>query len=371
MKLKLLAFSALMVILSVSYSQVRIKMQQEGGVYTTQCKVNGLKLRFIFDTGASNVSISLSEALFMLKNGYLCETDLSGSSYSQLANGDIVENTTINLREFEVGGIQLYNVEAIIIHEMLAPLLLGQSAIQELGEIKIDGDELVLLNHDPPSSANACLEAVFLKHDAQKYYNDNLYSMSADAYQKAYDLCPDMLECYGIHSLGRSYYELDQFRQAVKYLGKVPSCTNDTSILHWSYLFLGESYMELGKLDKSLLNVEKSIYYAYDNNRIADGYRILSEVYFKMDDMLQSINTQKENIKYLLLSINSSEADIMNGKVHNLLLGGEYFHLSYLYFSIKLSKESDRYMIKSALCGFQSAIEYCDEFGLEYDILSE
>jgi aspartyl protease family protein len=39
-------------------------MQKDGGVYKVPCTVNGLKLEFIFDTGASVVSISLTEAIF-------------------------------------------------------------------------------------------------------------------------------------------------------------------------------------------------------------------------------------------------------------------------------------------------------------------
>lgn len=131
---------------SLLQAQVRVKMTEESGVRTMPCTVNGLKLRFIFDTGASNVSISLSEAIFMLKNGYMSEDDIKGSSYSQIANGEIVENTTIILRKLEVGGIVLKDVEAIIIHELTAPLLLGNSAINKLGKVQIDGDELIIIN---------------------------------------------------------------------------------------------------------------------------------------------------------------------------------------------------------------------------------
>ena len=105
--------------LSIGQAQVRIKMKNENGVYTTPCTVNGLRLRFIFDTGASNVSISLSEAIFMLKNGYLNEEDLKGASYSQLANGEVISNTSVIIKELEIAGIVLNNVEAIIIHDYL------------------------------------------------------------------------------------------------------------------------------------------------------------------------------------------------------------------------------------------------------------
>lgn len=34
-------------------AQTTIKMEKEGGVYTIPCTVNGIKLKFIFDTGRS------------------------------------------------------------------------------------------------------------------------------------------------------------------------------------------------------------------------------------------------------------------------------------------------------------------------------
>ena len=66
-------------------AQTVVKMEKLNGVYVMPCKVNGLSLKFIFDTGASDVSISLTEALFMLKNGYLSEDDLIGTEYYRIA----------------------------------------------------------------------------------------------------------------------------------------------------------------------------------------------------------------------------------------------------------------------------------------------
>lgn len=102
------------------------------------CKVNGLSLDFIFDTGASDVSISLAEAIFMLKNGYMSKGDLLGTEYYRLANGQIEEGTEIVIRRLEIGNIVLRNVKASIVHELSAPLLLGQSALQKLGKIEFD-----------------------------------------------------------------------------------------------------------------------------------------------------------------------------------------------------------------------------------------
>ena len=118
--------------------QETIKMKKQGGVYTIPCEVNGLKLRFIFDTGASDVSISSTEALFMLKNGYLDADDLLGSTEYQIANGDNIEGKKINLKRLKIGGKTLYNVKASIIYSSTAPLLLGQTAMNRFEEITLD-----------------------------------------------------------------------------------------------------------------------------------------------------------------------------------------------------------------------------------------
>jgi clan AA aspartic protease (TIGR02281 family) len=121
-------------------------MKKENGVYTVPCKVNGLNLRFIFDTGASAVCISLSEAVFMLKNGYLDVKDIVGSGKSKIADGSIIENTRIILRDVAIGGLVLNNIEAVVVPNIKAPLLFGLSAIDRLGEIRILGDKLIIGN---------------------------------------------------------------------------------------------------------------------------------------------------------------------------------------------------------------------------------
>lgn len=112
------------------------------------CKVNGLNLKFIFDTGASDVSISMTEATFMLKNDYLKSDDIVGKSNYLDANGNINVGVNIILREIEIGGLKLTNVKASVVNNMKAPLLLGQSAISRLGTVQLDLKEntLTILN---------------------------------------------------------------------------------------------------------------------------------------------------------------------------------------------------------------------------------
>ena len=115
-------FGIIMLLMSVSaYSQTVIQMEKEGGVYKIPCEINGLRLKLIFDTGASNVCISESIALMMLENGYLTREDIKGSSTSVVADGRIVENTKINIKTLKIGGETLNNVEAVVMHQQAAP----------------------------------------------------------------------------------------------------------------------------------------------------------------------------------------------------------------------------------------------------------
>ena len=112
--------------------------RKPGGTFEIPCDINGLALQMIFDTGASDVTISSVEANFMFKNGYLSEKDIKGKKYYQIANGQISEGTTITLREVKIGDAILHNVDASVVKSQKAPLLLGQSAMERFGTITID-----------------------------------------------------------------------------------------------------------------------------------------------------------------------------------------------------------------------------------------
>ena len=115
-----------------------------GGTYEVPCSVNGLPLKMIFDTGAADVTISLVEANFMLKNGYLSREDIKGKRNYITASGDIHEGTILRLKEVKLGEAVLKNVEASVVHSQKAPLLLGQSVLEKFGTITIDNVNLKL-----------------------------------------------------------------------------------------------------------------------------------------------------------------------------------------------------------------------------------
>lgn len=121
-----------------------IPFTQESGVCKVKCAINGLPLHFIFDTGATDVSISSVEATFMAKNDFLSSSDIIGKQNYQTADGNITEGTIINLKDVKLGSLHLNNIKASVLRNQAAPLLLGQSVLSKLGKIEMDNTKKVL-----------------------------------------------------------------------------------------------------------------------------------------------------------------------------------------------------------------------------------
>ena len=101
-------------------------------------------MHFVFDTGASDVTMSMVEATFMLKNKYLTPLDVVGKQNYLTADGNVSEGTVINLKSVKIGDLELTNVRASVVKSQNAPLLLGQSVLGRLGKIEIDNEKRVI-----------------------------------------------------------------------------------------------------------------------------------------------------------------------------------------------------------------------------------
>lgn len=132
-------------IASETTGQTIVEMETESGVRFIWVEINGLRLRFIFDTGASIISISSSEATVLYRQGTLRKEDILDIQYFQDATGRVSAGTRINLRTVKIGDRILRNIEAIVIDSNEAPLLLGQSALERFGRISIDNQKGVII----------------------------------------------------------------------------------------------------------------------------------------------------------------------------------------------------------------------------------
>jgi len=118
-----------------------LKMENQNGVKYVWIEINGIRLRFIFDTGASSICISPAEATVLYRQGTLRKEDILDTEYFQDATGKISEGTKINLRSVKIGNRFLEDIEATIIDNVNAPLLLGQSVLERFGKIEIDNEK--------------------------------------------------------------------------------------------------------------------------------------------------------------------------------------------------------------------------------------
>jgi aspartyl protease family protein len=108
------------------------------GHYTVQGQVNGGSIRFLVDTGATLVSLPASDARRL-------GIDLQNAKrgMTQTANGPAVVYR-VTLDSVKVGGIILYNVDALV-HDSngLGIALLGMSFLNRT-QMHVEGDNLVL-----------------------------------------------------------------------------------------------------------------------------------------------------------------------------------------------------------------------------------
>ena len=177
----------------VQYST--IPMIPDGGIYRMPCEINGLPLKFIFDTGASDVSISKTEASFMLKNDFIQFEDLKDKVTYSMANGDIQEGVKLLLREVKIGDVVLNNVSATVIVNDNAPILLGQSVLSQLGIMIVDysKNEMSFIKGDfnvgrvinPHNSSNELIEAnTRLQEQTSEYESEKSTFSTTIDYQK-------------------------------------------------------------------------------------------------------------------------------------------------------------------------------------------
>ena len=119
-------------------------IKQSSKTYQIKASINDLPMDFILDTGCSDISISSVESDFMLKNGYLKESDFKGKTRYTNATGEVHTAKEILIREIKLGDLTLHNLKASVIPNQKAPLLLGQNVLTKFGKVEIDHKNQIL-----------------------------------------------------------------------------------------------------------------------------------------------------------------------------------------------------------------------------------
>lgn len=270
-----------MIALMPCYSQVSITMEKRDGLFYLPGKVNGLPLKFIFDTGATRCLLSSTEAYFMLKNGYLKAEDISGTSYTRIASGEVIENVDVVLRELEIAGIKLHNVSASIVQKLDAPLLLGQSAIQKLGSIQLEGNKLTIMQAQGMPSASEKM--------ALQTYEKGRLLMDSEDYEEALKVLnkaltytqQDKLRAKIYESIAYSYSSMsDDMGKTIEALNKALEADPSLGVATYN---LGVAYYETNNLNNSLKAFKQAITLCPKNNDLlSSSYYYLGDLYLKM-----------------------------------------------------------------------------------------
>lgn len=108
-----------------------------GGHFTAEGQINGSAIRLLVDTGATAVSIPGSEAKRL---GIDYHKGRRGTT--QTASGP-AEVYIVTLNSVRIGGIELQNVEAIVIEAGLPVALLGNTFLNRM-EMRRDGQTMTL-----------------------------------------------------------------------------------------------------------------------------------------------------------------------------------------------------------------------------------
>jgi aspartyl protease family protein len=117
---------------------MRFTMEQDGQFHV-DALIGATAVRFILDTGASEVMLSLADARRL---GY----DTSGLSYTRLyrtANGT-VRAAALTLPAIDIGPIRIVDVDASVLDTDAESSLLGMSFLKRLSSYRVEGPTLTL-----------------------------------------------------------------------------------------------------------------------------------------------------------------------------------------------------------------------------------
>jgi len=121
-----------------NHEQLILNISQDGHYYLN-VKINNQEVRFMIDTGASEVVIDQKIASNL-------GLDLSNIVYDkvfQTANGQSY-GASIYFKEIDVSGVKFYNVQASITNSDLLSPLLGMSFLQKFYKYEFYRDKLIL-----------------------------------------------------------------------------------------------------------------------------------------------------------------------------------------------------------------------------------
>ena len=358
-------------------AQTTIQMEEYNGVYRIPCTVNGAKMKFIFDTGASQVCLSMTMAEYLLDNDFITADDIIGNGSTTVADGRIVNHVKINIRDLEIQGNHLYNVPAVVIEGQNAPLLMGQSAIQKLGAIVINGNTMIIQNGYASDDDEYCDRLINEGIEAE---DNGLYERAAEKLGQAYER--GCLSDYGKYRYAKDCYfsegeRMEQCRKSEAILNTITDFKYFEEEEIDIYGFIGGIKSVLDKREEAIR------YYKLSNNKmqnhpetIADNFMYIGGCYYLNGDYFRAKENYEAGIARLA-QINGVSTEYIWRDAKNQLNKGEkslrnswldcsiYFLCECYKETLQWSKEYYIAQIKAlARAKNESAINECKRLGI-------
>lgn len=120
-------------------------VRASGGLIAPVIINNALKLNFIVDSGASDVSIPADVFERLVEANTVTRADITGNRNYKNADGEVFQSQTFVIRSLKIGNIEAPRVQAKV-SPSNAPPLLGQSFLKRFKSWSIDNStqELIL-----------------------------------------------------------------------------------------------------------------------------------------------------------------------------------------------------------------------------------
>lgn len=129
---------------TIRSNEYHVKLEHDNNCYYINVKINGIPMKMLLDTGASNIVISSVEYVFLKKQNLISDTTMHESKVI-IANGDSVKCYSITLDDVTIGNKTIKNIKCIVMEQQDAPILLGMNVIKQLGNVSIDYDKNELI----------------------------------------------------------------------------------------------------------------------------------------------------------------------------------------------------------------------------------
>nr|WP_321489348.1 TIGR02281 family clan AA aspartic protease [uncultured Hyphomonas sp.] len=122
-----------------NFDKAAIISREADGHYWTRADVQGTDVRFMVDTGASIVALTLHDA----QRIGLSPSDLEFDNEIRTAGG-ITQGAYVVLDRVRIGRVEMEDVSAMVLREGLEQSLLGMSFLGELYSYEFKGDTLII-----------------------------------------------------------------------------------------------------------------------------------------------------------------------------------------------------------------------------------